>query len=90
MNGLQSLTYWQECEHNVWSSTHLGVALTITDFKYPRGSQQGILNAIQSIGAIASLLFGPVLSDTIGRKFTIFIGALVPRRVVSEMSANML
>ncbi|KAH8114715.1 hexose transporter [Phellopilus nigrolimitatus] len=59
MNGLQSLTQWQE------------------DFNHPTGGMLGLLNAIQNIGALAALPFAPYLSDGIGRRLTILLGAMI-------------
>lgn len=59
MNGLQSLTQWQEA------------------FNHPTGGMLGLLNAIQNIGCLAAYPFSPYLSDGIGRRPTIFIGALI-------------
>jgi len=46
-------------------------------FGHPTGSKQGILNAIQSIGAVCSLPIAPYLADRIGRKLSIFVGSLI-------------
>ncbi|KAJ3800534.1 hexose transporter [Lentinula aff. detonsa] len=46
-------------------------------FNHPSPSQLGLLNAIQNIGALAAYPFAPYLSDGIGRRPTIFIGALI-------------
>lgn len=48
-----------------------------TYFGNPAGSKQGILNAIQSIGAVCSLPIAPNLADWIGRKYSILIGSLI-------------
>ena len=49
----------------------------ISDFNYPHGSTQGLLNAIQSVGSIVSLIIAPYLADYGGRKWTIFVGAAI-------------
>jgi sugar porter (SP) family MFS transporter len=46
-------------------------------FKHPSSSELGLLNAIQNIGALAAYPFAPYLSDGIGRRPTVFIGALI-------------
>ncbi|KAJ7599032.1 hexose transporter, partial [Mycena floridula] len=46
-------------------------------FHSPHGGQLGLLNAIQNIGALAGLPFAPYLSDGIGRRRTIFLGASI-------------
>ncbi|KAL5481007.1 hypothetical protein ACEPAI_9948 [Sanghuangporus weigelae] len=46
-------------------------------FDYPSGSMLGLLNAIQNIGAVAAYPFAPYLSDGLGRRPTVFIGAVI-------------
>ncbi|KAG6827547.1 hypothetical protein H0H92_011330 [Tricholoma furcatifolium] len=46
-------------------------------FGYPTGGKLGLLNAIQNIGSLAAYPFAPYLSDGIGRRPTIFFGAVV-------------
>ncbi|KAF9497933.1 hexose transporter [Pleurotus eryngii] len=46
-------------------------------FHAPSGSMLGLLNAIQSIGSLAAYPFSPYLSDGLGRKKTVFIGAVI-------------
>ncbi|KAJ7113157.1 general substrate transporter [Mycena epipterygia] len=46
-------------------------------FKTPTKGKLGLLNAIQNIGALAGYPFAPYLSDGIGRKPTVFLGALI-------------
>ncbi|KAJ7479501.1 general substrate transporter [Mycena latifolia] len=46
-------------------------------FHTPTKGKLGLLNAIQNIGALAGYPFAPYLSDGIGRKPTVFIGALI-------------
>jgi len=46
-------------------------------FNHPHGSTQGLLNAIQSVGSICSLILAPYLADYGGRKWTIFVGACI-------------
>lgn len=75
MNGLQSL--------NAWANY----------FNYPTGGKLGLLNAIQvrsflflqfviflhhqNIGALAAYPFAPYVSDGIGRRPTVFFGAVI-------------
>ncbi|PPQ71576.1 hypothetical protein CVT24_006431 [Panaeolus cyanescens] len=46
-------------------------------FNFPNSSQLGLLNAIQNIGSLAAFPFAPYLSDGLGRKPSIFIGAVI-------------
>jgi sugar porter (SP) family MFS transporter len=46
-------------------------------FNNPTGGKLGLLNAIQNIGALAAYPFAPYLSDGLGRRPTIFIGAVI-------------
>ncbi|KAK3071921.1 hypothetical protein LTR53_007767 [Teratosphaeriaceae sp. CCFEE 6253] len=46
-------------------------------FNYPKAATQGLLNAIQSVGGIVSLILAPYMADYGGRKWTIFIGCFV-------------
>ncbi|KII87896.1 hypothetical protein PLICRDRAFT_650702 [Plicaturopsis crispa FD-325 SS-3] len=47
------------------------------DFNHPTGGKLGLLNAIQNIGSLAAYPFAPYLSDGIGRRPTVFIGATI-------------
>ncbi|KAI0066160.1 hexose transporter [Artomyces pyxidatus] len=46
-------------------------------FHTPHGSKLGLLNAIQNIGSLAAYPIAPYLSDGLGRRATIFIGATI-------------
>lgn len=46
-------------------------------FNNPAGSKLGVVNAAQSIGSVACLPIVPILSDRLGRKYTLLIGVLV-------------
>ncbi|KAG6830912.1 hypothetical protein H0H87_006835 [Tephrocybe sp. NHM501043] len=46
-------------------------------FNNPTGGKLGLLNAIQNIGSLAAYPFAPYLSDGLGRRPTIFIGAVL-------------
>lgn len=46
-------------------------------FNFPSGSKLGLLGAIQNIGSLGSYPFTPYLCDGLGRRWTIFIGALI-------------
>ena len=46
-------------------------------FGYPTGSKLGLLGAIQNIGSLGALPFTPYLCDGLGRKWTIFVGAVI-------------
>ncbi|KAL0950709.1 hypothetical protein HGRIS_007485 [Hohenbuehelia grisea] len=46
-------------------------------FNHPSGSKLGLLNAIQHIGSLAGYPFTPFLTDGLGRRPTVFLGALI-------------
>ncbi|TRM63692.1 general substrate transporter [Schizophyllum amplum] len=46
-------------------------------FGHPEGSRLGLLNAIQNIGNLCAYPFAPYLSDGLGRKSAILIGAVI-------------
>ncbi|KAG6839926.1 hypothetical protein C0991_010315 [Blastosporella zonata] len=46
-------------------------------FKNPTGGKLGLLNAIQNIGSLAAYPIAPYISDGLGRRPTIFIGAAI-------------
>ena len=46
-------------------------------FHKPSGGMLGLLNAIQNIGSLAAYPFAPYLSDGIGRRRTVFVGACI-------------
>jgi MFS family permease len=46
-------------------------------FNHPTGGMLGLLNAIQQIGSLAAYPFAPYLSDGLGRRRTVWIGALI-------------
>jgi len=46
-------------------------------FNYPHGSAQGLLNCIQTVGGLVSLILGPYMADYGGRKWTIFLGCTI-------------
>ncbi|KAG5636475.1 hypothetical protein H0H81_007893 [Sphagnurus paluster] len=46
-------------------------------FNFPTGSKLGLLNAIQNIGSLAAYPIAPYLSDGLGRRPAIFIGATI-------------
>ncbi|OBZ67367.1 Lactose permease [Grifola frondosa] len=57
-------------------------------FNQPQGPTLGLLTAIQNIGALAGYPFAPYLSDGIGRRPTIWIGALVMLVGIAVQSAS--
>jgi len=61
-----------------------------TDFHNPHGSTQGLLNAIQSVGGLVSLILAPYCADYAGRKPCIFLGCsiVVIAGVVQCLSVN--
>ncbi|KAG9223600.1 hypothetical protein CCMSSC00406_0009231 [Pleurotus cornucopiae] len=46
-------------------------------FNSPSGGMLGLLNAIQNIGCLAAYPFSPYLSDGVGRKYTVMLGAAI-------------
>ena len=46
-------------------------------FGNPKGQVLGVVNAAQSIGSVISLPFVGVLSDRLGRRYTLLLGAIV-------------
>ncbi|KIM83444.1 hypothetical protein PILCRDRAFT_444032 [Piloderma croceum F 1598] len=46
-------------------------------FNHPTGGKLGLLSAMQSIGYIASIPFAPYISDGLGRRTAIVIGAIL-------------
>ncbi|KAJ7909638.1 hexose transporter [Mycena leptocephala] len=48
-----------------------------TYFDHPTKGKLGLLNAIQNIGALAGYPFAPYMADGIGRRPTVFFGALI-------------
>ncbi|KAJ7238295.1 hypothetical protein B0H12DRAFT_1222143 [Mycena haematopus] len=46
-------------------------------FNFPTKGKLGLLGAIQNIGSLAGYPFAPYLCDGIGRRPTVFIGALM-------------
>ncbi|CAK5274903.1 unnamed protein product [Mycena citricolor] len=46
-------------------------------FNNPTKGKLGLLNAIQNIGSLAAYPFAPYLTDGIGRRRTVFIGAVI-------------
>ncbi|KAI0918594.1 hypothetical protein AcV5_002542 [Taiwanofungus camphoratus] len=57
-------------------------------FNHPQGGKLGLLNAIQNIGSLAGYPFAPYLSDGIGRRPTIWIGATIMIIGVSVQTAS--
>ena len=46
-------------------------------FNNPSGGELGLLNAIQNIGSLAAYPIAPYVSDGLGRRASIFTGALI-------------
>ncbi|PPQ71354.1 hypothetical protein CVT26_011991 [Gymnopilus dilepis] len=46
-------------------------------FHFPHGSTLGLFNAIQNIGSLATYPIAPYFADGLGRRSTIFIGAVI-------------
>ena len=47
------------------------------DFNHPSDSLLGLLNAIQNIGSLAAYPFAPYLSDGLGRRMAVLLGATI-------------
>lgn len=84
MNGVQSIPYYLSCQCHHASGLTLPthkrlneLTPTSTDFNSPAGSTQGLLNAIQPVGGLVSLILAPYMADYGGRKWTIFTGCLI-------------
>ena len=50
-------------------------------FNYPRSGMLGLLNAIQSIGALVGLPFSPYVADGLGRRAAVLYGASIMVRL---------
>lgn len=48
-----------------------------TFFNFPTGGKLGLLNAIQNIGSLGALPMAPYVSDGLGRRATIWMGAAI-------------
>ncbi|KAI0075843.1 general substrate transporter [Panus rudis PR-1116 ss-1] len=46
-------------------------------FNYPTGSMLGLLNAIQNIGCLAAYPFSPYVTDGLGRRAAVALGAII-------------
>jgi len=57
-------------------------------FNNPTGSKLGLLNAIQNIGGLAAYPFVPYFSDGIGRRRTVWIGAVIMVVATALQSAS--
>src|SRR5699024_9892874 len=59
-------------------------------FGHPTGSVLGLVNAAQSAGSVVSLPFIGILSDRIGRKKTLLLGAvtIVLASIIQAASVN--
>lgn len=76
MNSLQSMSQWKDFFNNPQGGT-LGLlnAIQVSNTASPSGEQLVDL-AMQNIGSLAGYPFAPYLSDGIGRRPTIWIGAI--------------
>ncbi|EPQ56894.1 hexose transporter [Gloeophyllum trabeum ATCC 11539] len=59
-------------------------------FNNPQGQQLGLLNAIQNIGCLAAYPFSPYLTDGMGRRFSVGLGAalMLAATVIQTASQN--
>lgn len=46
-------------------------------FHNPQGKTLGLINSAQAIGAVSGIPFSPYMSDLLGRRATMFIGAII-------------
>lgn len=76
MNGLQSLPQWVSA-FNHPSDGMLGVLNAIQVGKQRSSVDSHVTLLIQNIGALAGYPFAPYLSDGIGRRQTVFFGAVI-------------
>jgi len=59
------------------------------DFHYPGSAMLGLLNAIQNIGLLVGLPFAPYISDGIGRRTAVLVGAAImvcPHPITSSLT----
>jgi MFS family permease len=47
------------------------------DFHHPRGALLGIISSAYNLGAICALPMVPYVNDTLGRRWSIFMGSLI-------------
>ncbi|KIM53689.1 hypothetical protein SCLCIDRAFT_31674 [Scleroderma citrinum Foug A] len=59
-----------------------------TAFNYPSNGMLGLLNAIQSIGILVACPIAPYFSDGIGRRKTVFVGALIMLAATALQTAS--
>ena len=76
MNGLQSLTQWEDDFHRPTGGM-LGLLNAIQVRRRDLIVVYPNLNQIQNIGCLGAYPFAPYVSDGIGRRPTIFLGALL-------------
>ena len=79
MNGLQSLETWRSAFNNP-SGGMLGLlnAIQVSDsYHQSRLHLPRAYNYSQNIGALAAYPFAPYLSDGVGRRPAVFIGAVI-------------
>jgi len=58
-------------------------------FNYPGSAMLGLLNAIQNIGALVGLPFTPYLSDGMGRRTAVLLGAgtmVCPHQIIPPLT----
>ncbi len=76
MNGLQSVTQWSDYFDNP-SGGKLGLLNAIQVMHDMQKSQYADAQPNQSIGSLAAYPFSPYVSDGIGRKRTVALGAFL-------------
>lgn len=58
------------------------------DFNNPTGQMLGLLNAIQNIGCLCAYPFSPYVTDGLGRRFAILMGAIIMLIATALQSAS--
>lgn len=83
MNGLQTLTQWQNCEFSpvpngrCWTTRQKANGVLMIAFHSPSSSQLGLLNCIMSVGSLVALPTVPYIADILGRRTGVFIGCSI-------------
>lgn len=74
LNGLQTMTSWQDCKLHKPSFKPQLIASAV--FDHPVGSRLGIFGAMPGFGGLAVLIFAPYIADILGRRTGTAIGCL--------------
>lgn len=88
MNGLQSLTQWEnDFNHPTGSMLGLLNAIQVRQL-FTHYFRNYNLTRSQNIGSLGGYPFAPYLSDGIGRRLTVFLGALIMCAGVAIQTAS--